>query len=84
MKYSEFIQKQVDFLKENPEAAEMNVVFANSDNRIEEMEAEKIEDLEPTMGEYCPLTSEFEDEESLKDTMSDFEVYQSLNSICIN
>ena len=80
MKYSEFVKQQVEFLKNNPESAEMEVISTHYSDK----EAEKIEDLEPTMGEYCPLTSEFEDEESLKDTMSDFEVYQSLNSICIN
>ena len=80
MKYSEFVKQQVEFLKNNPEAAEMEVISTHYSDK----EAEKIEDLEPTMGEYCPLTSEFEDEESLKDTMSNFEVYQSLNSVCIN
>ena len=79
MKYSEFIQKQVDFLKENPEAAEMNVVFANSDNRIEEME-----EMAPIMGEFNKTFSCFVDKELLEEEMSSVKAYEKLNTVCLN
>ena len=57
----------------------MNVVFANADNRIEEME-----EMAPIMGEFNKAFSCFVDKELLEEEMSSVKAYEKLNTVCLN
>lgn len=80
MKYSEFVEQQVKFLKENSECADMEVVF-RTDGSSDYFDS--LEDIGPEKGDF--YKGSFNSEEDLKsEGLSSNVIYDSLNSICIN